>query len=115
MRAQTRQGLPSPTRRQQGTRRRALPAAAAVAIGVMTLGAFAPPSVSAAARPDAVQQSLNALVRDDGMPAALASVQDRDGRIRTYTAGLGDLATGSKVPRDGQVRIGSNTKTFVAV
>ncbi|WP_328961015.1 serine hydrolase domain-containing protein [Streptomyces virginiae] len=115
MRAQTRQGLPSPTRRQQGTRRRALPAAAAVAIGVMTLGAFAPPSVSAAARPDAVQQSLNALVRDDGMPAALASVQDRDGRTRIYTAGIGDLATGSKVPRDGQVRIGSNTKAFTAV
>lgn len=116
MRAQTRQGLPSPTRQQHGGgRRRAVSAAAAVAIGVMTLGALAPASVSAAARPDAVQQSLNALVRDDGMPAALASVQDRDGRTRTYTAGLGDLATGSKVPRDGQVRIGSNTKSFVAV
>ncbi|WP_330299301.1 serine hydrolase domain-containing protein [Streptomyces sp. NBC_00503] len=114
MRRHTRQGLRLPGR-QQGTRRRALPAAAAVAIGVMTLGGLAPPSVAAAAGPDAVQQSLNALVRDDGMPAALASVQDRDGRTRTYTAGLGDLATGSKVPRDGQVRIGSNTKTFVAV
>ncbi|MCX5175919.1 serine hydrolase domain-containing protein [Streptomyces virginiae] len=116
MRAQTRQGLPSPTRQQQGGgRRRAVSAAAAVVIGVMTLGALAPPSVSAAVRPDAVQQSLNALVRDDGMPAALASVQDRDGRTRTYTAGLGDLATNSKVPRDGQVRIGSNTKAFTAV
>ncbi|MCX5193602.1 beta-lactamase family protein [Streptomyces sp. NBC_00249] len=102
------------------TRQRALPAAAAVAIGIMTLGALAPPasasaSASASARPDAVQQALNTLVRDDGMPAALASVQGRDGRTRTYTAGLGDLATGSKVPRDGQVRIGSNTKAFVAV
>ncbi|MCX5175918.1 serine hydrolase domain-containing protein [Streptomyces virginiae] len=114
MRGQTRQGLRLPGR-QQGTRRRALTAAAAVVIGVMALGPLAPPSVSAAVRPDAVQQSLNALVRDDGMPAALASVQDPDGRTRTYTAGLGDLATGSKVPRDGQVRIGSNTKTFVAV
>ncbi|MFE2156598.1 serine hydrolase domain-containing protein [Streptomyces lydicus] len=119
MRGQTRQGLRSPGR-QQGTRRRALPAAVAVAIGVMTLGALAPPAASASdsaavARPDAVQQALNALVRDDGMPAALASVQDRDGRIRTYTAGVGDLTTGSKVPRDGQIRIGSNTKTFVAV
>ncbi|MFG3054181.1 serine hydrolase domain-containing protein [Kitasatospora sp. NPDC048239] len=98
-------------------------AAAVVALGVMTLGALAPPSASAsdsaasiaAARPDAVQQALNALVRDDGMPAALASVQDRGGRTRTYTAGVGDLATGSKVPRDGQVRIGSNTKAFTAV
>ncbi|WP_311304289.1 serine hydrolase domain-containing protein [Streptomyces sp. ITFR-6] len=99
-------------------------AATAAAIGVMTLGAFAQPPASAAAaaaRPDAVQQRLNALVSDDGMPAALASVKDRDGRTRTrtrsrtYTAGLGDLATGAPVPADGQVRIGSNTKTFVAV
>ncbi|MFG2642030.1 serine hydrolase domain-containing protein [Streptomyces sp. NPDC048370] len=110
MRGQTRQGLRPPSRRQ-GRRRRALPAAAAVAIGVMTLAGPA----AATARPDAVQQALNALVRDDGMPAALASVQDGDGRTRTHTAGVGDLATGSKVPRDGQVRIGSNTKTFTAV
>ncbi|MET7802767.1 serine hydrolase, partial [Streptomyces decoyicus] len=119
MRAQTRQGLRSSTRQQGGRRRRAVSAAVAVAIGVTTLGALAPSAASAsdsaasaaaAARPDPVQQALNTLVRDDGMPAALASVQDRNGRIRTYTAGVGDLTTGSKVPRDGQVRIGSNTK-----
>ncbi|MFF3074526.1 serine hydrolase domain-containing protein [Kitasatospora sp. NPDC057904] len=127
MRAQIRQGLRSSTRQQGGRRRRAVSAAAAVAIGAMTLGALAPPAASAstsdsaaasaaaAVRPDAVQQALNALVRDDGMPAALASVQDRNGRTRTYTAGVGDLTTGSKVPRDGQVRIGSNTKAFTAV
>src|SRR6185312_10561146 len=88
-----------------------------VAIGVMTLGSLAPPAASAdaAARPDAVQQALNTLVRDDGMPAALASVQGRNGRTRSYTAGVGDRTTGSKVPRDGQVRIGSNTKAFTAV
>ncbi|WP_030155333.1 serine hydrolase domain-containing protein [Streptomyces sp. NRRL S-244] len=106
MREQTRQG---------DIRRRALRAAAGVAIGVMTLGVLAPPAASASPRPDTVQQSLNALVRDDGMPAALASIKDRDGRTRTYTAGLGNLATGAPVPVDGQVRIGSNTKTFVAV
>ncbi|MDT9686987.1 serine hydrolase domain-containing protein [Streptomyces sp. P9(2023)] len=89
-------------------------AAAAVVVAVMTTGTLAPSPASAAARPDAVQQGLQALVRD-GQPAALASVEDRDGRTRTYTAGVGDLATGSKVPRDGQVRIGSNTKTFTAV
>ncbi|WNF28413.1 serine hydrolase domain-containing protein [Streptomyces sp. C11-1] len=112
------------TSRQHGTRRQILPAAAAVAAGVLALGAVAlvPPAASgsvapadAAARPDAVQRALNALVRDDRMPAALASVKDRSGRVRTYTAGVGDLATGSKVPRDGQVRIGSNTKSFTAV
>ncbi|WSR38839.1 beta-lactamase family protein [Kitasatospora purpeofusca] len=124
MRTQTRQGLRSSTRRQGGRRRGAVSAAVAVAIGVMTLGALAPPAASASdsavsaaatARPDAVQQVLDALVRDDGMPAALASVKDRNGRTRTYTAGVGNLSTGSKVPVDGQVRIGSNTKTFVAV
>ncbi len=116
MREQTWQRFRSSGRRPGG-RRRALPAAAAVAVamGVMTLGVLAPPAVSAAPRPDAVQQGLSALVRSDGLPAALASVQDRAGRTRTYTAGVGDLATGSKVPEDGQVRIGSNTKVFTAV
>ncbi|MFD7102391.1 serine hydrolase domain-containing protein [Streptomyces celluloflavus] len=96
-------------------RRRAVPTVVAVAAGVMTMGALAPPAASAATRPDSVQQGLNALVHADGMPAALASVQDRGGHTRTYTAGVGDLATGSKVPTDGQVRIGSNTKVFTAV
>lgn len=96
-------------------RRRAVPAAAAVAVGVMTMGALAPPAASAATRPHTVQRGLNALVHTDGVPAALASVKDRGGRTRTYTAGVGDLATGAKVPRDGQVRVGSNTKTFTAV
>lgn len=94
-------------------RRRAVPAA--VAVGVMTMGALAPPAASAAARPHSVQKGLNALVHTDGIPAALASVEDRVDHTRTYTAGVGDLATGAKVPRDGQVRIGSNTKTFTAV
>ncbi|MFF4448254.1 serine hydrolase domain-containing protein [Streptomyces sp. NPDC001502] len=80
----------------------------------MTLGALAPPAASSA-RPDAVQQALDTLVRSDGLPAALAGVQDAKGRARTYTAGVGDLATGAKVPEDGQVRVGSTTKTFTAV
>ncbi|GHC39858.1 serine hydrolase domain-containing protein [Streptomyces cinnamoneus] len=92
-----------------------MPAAVAVAVGVMAMGALAPPAAFAAARPDTVQQGLNALVHSDGLPAALASVKDREGRMRHYTAGVGDLATGAKVPKDGQVRIGSNTKTFTAV
>ncbi len=113
---------PRSTTRQGDRRRRAVSVAAALAVGVMTLGVLAPPAASdsaapaaAAAGPDAVQRALNTLVRDDGMPAALASVKDRNGRARTYTAGVGDLTTGAKVPRDGQVRIGSNTKAFTAV
>ncbi|MCA6091369.1 beta-lactamase family protein [Streptomyces sp. SCA3-4] len=93
-----------------------MPAVVAVAVGVMTTGVLAPPTAAfAAVRTDTVQQGLDALVHSDGLPAALASVNDRNGRTHTYTAGVGDLATGAKVPKDGQVRIGSNTKTFTAV
>lgn len=100
---------------RRGGRSAAVPLLAAVAVGVLTAGALAQPAAFAAARPDSVQQGLTALVRSDGMPGALASVEDRDGHTRTYTAGVGDLATGAAVPRNGQVRIGSNTKAFTAV
>ncbi|MFE9421590.1 serine hydrolase domain-containing protein [Kitasatospora sp. NPDC006697] len=90
-------------------------ATTAAAAAGLALTAFAPSPASAAPRPDGVQQRLDALVKADGMPAALATVKGRDGRSRTYTAGIGDLATGAPVPVDGQIRAGSNTKAFVAV
>ncbi|MFF2008115.1 serine hydrolase domain-containing protein [Streptomyces sp. NPDC058195] len=93
-------------------------AAIAVALGALVTGAAVPTAAAAAPvaeRHDTVQQGLNALVRSDGMPAALASVTDGKGHTRTYTAGVGDIATGAEVPRDGQIRIGSNTKAFTAV
>ncbi|MFD7584479.1 serine hydrolase domain-containing protein [Kitasatospora sp. NPDC059811] len=102
-------------RSRRGGRHRAVAVVTAVAAGVMTVGALAPTAAFAGGKPDSVQQGLNALVKDDGMPAALASVKGRDGRTRTYTAGVGDIATGAKPPVDGQVRIGSNTKPFTAV
>ncbi|MBW5421337.1 serine hydrolase [Streptomyces sp. BG9H] len=92
---------------------------AAVALGVLATGALAPTAAAGPAphalRTDAVQRGLDSLVRSDHVPAALASVRHGKGPTRTYTAGVGDLATGAPVPRDGQVRIGSNTKTFTAV
>ncbi|MFG2910111.1 serine hydrolase domain-containing protein [Kitasatospora sp. NPDC048286] len=103
-------------RRHGGRGRRGLAAAmASLAVGVVAASAVAPTAAFAGGRPDSVQSSLNALVKDDGMPAALASVKGRDGRTRTYTAGVGDLATGARVPVDGQIRAGSNTKAFTAV
>ncbi|MGW1432845.1 serine hydrolase domain-containing protein [Streptomyces sp. NPDC002431] len=81
---------------------------------VMAAGALFP-SAASAARPDTVQKSLDTLVREDRVPAALATVTDREGRTRIYTAGVGDLKSGAKVPKDGQVRAGSNTKAFTAV
>jgi len=41
-------------------------------------------------------------------------VRDADGKVRDYTAGAGKVETGAQIPADGQVRIGSNTKTFTA-
>ncbi|GIG22942.1 serine hydrolase [Cellulomonas chitinilytica] len=64
---------------------------------------------------DVVQTQLDALVQDVGFPGALATYQDARGRSRDYRSGVGDLATGARVPLDGQVRIGSNSKTFLAV
>jgi D-alanyl-D-alanine carboxypeptidase len=65
-------------------------------------------------RTDAVQQSLEVLVGQDKFTGALAAVQGRDGRKRNYTAGVGDRETGAKVPVDGRIRIGSNTKIVTA-
>ncbi|GHC46055.1 hypothetical protein [Streptomyces flavofungini] len=109
--------------------RGAVPTALAVATGVLAAGALAAPvataapsatartsapgprSAASAPEPDRVQRTLDKLVHDDGLPAALAAVRRLDGPNRNYTAGVGDVATGAKVPRNGQVRIGSNTKS----
>ncbi|WP_437624255.1 serine hydrolase domain-containing protein [Sorangium sp. So ce1151] len=64
---------------------------------------------------DPVQQAVDHLVRDDKFPAVLAAVSDLDEQTRHYIAGVADLETRAKVPVDGQVRIGSNSKPFTAV
>ncbi|WP_239139439.1 serine hydrolase domain-containing protein [Sphaerisporangium krabiense] len=107
--------------------RRLLALTTVAAVTLSTLGLVvapagadpAPSSVSAgvarAGRPDdGVQTSLNGLVRGGEFPGALASVRGRGGRVRDYTAGVGDLASGAKVPVNGRVRVASTTKTFTA-
>lgn len=99
--------------------RRTLAALAATAV-LATL-ATAPPAATAdppradRAADRGVQQRLDRLVERSGFPGVLATVRGKDGKVRTYTAGVGDLQTGAKVPRDGRVRIASNTKMFTAV
>ena len=61
-----------------------------------------------------LKASIQELV-DAGYPGALAAKTDKDGNAVGATAGKGNLATGEAPPLDGEVRIGSNTKTFVAV
>ncbi len=80
------------------------------------LGATAAPAAVNSPRPNnAVQKSLDGLVAGPSFPGAIVTVRERSGRARTYTAGVGDLATKAPVPRASRVRIGSNTKTFTAV
>lgn len=111
---------PRRTRPQQPTRMSSLALVCTLAAGA----ALATPAVALATgrgedhgsrpRTDVVQQALDRLVDEHGVPAALATVTDRRGRERDLVAGVGDLATGARVPVDGQVRAGSNSKTFVA-
>ncbi|MFE6499271.1 serine hydrolase domain-containing protein [Kitasatospora sp. NPDC057738] len=85
---------------------------AAAALGVGSLPASAVPATGPK---DVVRAGLERLVADDRYPAAMASTTIAGGRVRNYTAGVADLRTGAKVPVDGQVRAGSNTKTYAAV
>ncbi|HJX43337.1 MAG TPA: serine hydrolase domain-containing protein [Geodermatophilus sp.] len=106
---------PRPRPRPRARRRSVLLVAAtvsAVGVGALPLAAQAD-----ATSPDvaALQQHMDALVTEHRFPGALAAVRGADGRVADLTAGVGDLRTGEPVPVDGQVRIASNTKTFVAV
>jgi D-alanyl-D-alanine carboxypeptidase len=107
---------PNPTRSSAVRRgfRLSVGALAVLATGVALAAGPAPADAGPAAT-DAVQQRLDALVSDDRFPGVLASVRGAGGRVRDYTAGVGDLAADGRPPRDGRVRIGSNTKTFTAV
>ncbi|EEZ78525.1 beta-lactamase [Actinomyces sp. oral taxon 848 str. F0332] len=69
---------------------------------------------SKAAQKRDLRATIQELV-DAGYPGALAAKTDKDGNAVGATAGKGNLATGEAPPLDGEVRIASNTKTFVAV
>ena len=69
---------------------------------------------SKAAQKRDLKATIQELV-DAGYPGALAAKTDKDGNAVGATAGKGNLATGEAPPLDGEVRIASNTKTFVAV
>ncbi|WBQ02632.1 serine hydrolase domain-containing protein [Kribbella sp. CA-293567] len=110
----------SPSRRRLFGRRFTLAVSAVAAITGLSAGAAlssaAPATGSPAGRPNsAVQKSLNDLVKGPSFPGTIATVRDRSGRVRTYTAGVADRTTGESLDRDSRVRIGSNTKTFTAV
>ncbi len=69
---------------------------------------------ASSAEKEQVLSATQSLV-DGGFPAALTAVRDKDGNTIGAAAGVGNLETGEAPPLDGEVRVGSNTKTFVAV
>ncbi|MFF0834717.1 MULTISPECIES: serine hydrolase domain-containing protein [unclassified Streptomyces] len=86
---------------------------AAFAVALLTLFV---PAVSLAApfdRLSQLQRDADAL-RDDGVTGVSVTLETPHG-VRTVRSGVGDLSTGQPVAADGYVRIGSATKTFVAV
>ena len=89
----------------------AVPVAAAIALGAVGGAASAAPSKGEA---ESLKSRAQGLV-EAGYPAALAAVSDSKGESAGVAVGKGSLETGQAPPMDGEVRIGSNTKTFVAV
>ena len=89
----------------------AVPLAAAIALGAAGGTAWAAPSKGEA---ESLKSRAQGLV-EAGYPAALAAVSDSKGESAGVAVGKGSLETGQAPPMDGEVRIGSNTKTFVAV
>jgi D-alanyl-D-alanine carboxypeptidase len=81
----------------------------------LALGATACTDTAQSAQsPDAaLQQQLDA-VTEQGIPGAQLVITDPDRGTRVLRAGMGNTATGEPIPEDARVRIGSNTKVFVA-
>jgi D-alanyl-D-alanine carboxypeptidase len=95
--------------------RKSLRAVTAGTLVVLLAATTAAPALAASAPAAAspVQASLDVLTAQDGVPGAVAVVQDGR-RTQVTRSGTGDVATGKPFPRNGSFRAGSVTKTFVA-
>ncbi|HEX8871035.1 MAG TPA: serine hydrolase domain-containing protein, partial [Lentzea sp.] len=67
-----------------------------------------------AAPESSTQKQLDGLTKQYRFPAALATITEANGRATNQTSGTAELGKRVPVPRNGEVRAGSNTKTFVA-
>ena len=99
-------------RRRTSRSVRALAAGLAVGLAATALGTSGPASASTAE--DVLTAQMQPIV-DVGYPGVLATRTDTSGTTVGVALGKGDLETGQAPPLDGEVRIGSNTKTMVAV
>ncbi|GHG44933.1 MULTISPECIES: serine hydrolase domain-containing protein [Amycolatopsis] len=90
--------------------RKSLRAVTAGTLVALLAATTAAPALAAA---NPVQESLDVLTVQDGVPGAVAVVQDGR-RTQVTRSGQGDVTTGKPFPRNGSYRAGSVTKTFVA-
>jgi D-alanyl-D-alanine carboxypeptidase len=80
---------------------------------VALLATLVPAAAGAVAtEPSQLQRDADAL-RDAGVTGVSVRLETPHG-VQTVRSGVGDLDTGRPVPRNGFLRIGSTTKTFVA-
>ncbi len=86
-------------------------AAASIAVGVPAAATAAEPSGYAGRQQ--LERALDRLVADGSPPGGQVVVTEW-GSSREVARGAGDLRTGKPFPRESRIRIGSNTKTFVA-
>jgi D-alanyl-D-alanine carboxypeptidase len=97
-------------------RRFVLTTAMVVALGISvvpTISASNAAPAPAQIRADLLQTGLDGLVRSAGVPGAQLVVTTH-GDDTQINSGVGDLASGTAFPDAAQVRIASNTKSFVA-
>ncbi|MFE1596607.1 serine hydrolase domain-containing protein [Nocardia sp. NPDC058705] len=83
-------------------------------LALLAVTACGPESRAATAQPDRpeIRQALETVMRA-GFPGVQAVITSPSGE-RTVSAGVGDIGTGAPIPDNAYVRIGSNTKSFVA-
>ncbi|MFB8208747.1 serine hydrolase domain-containing protein [Streptomyces sp. NPDC056010] len=86
-----------------------------VTVLAVVLPALLLPAESGAAAPGRLSQLQRDAddLRDDGVTGVSVRLETPH-RVRTVRSGVGDLRTGQPVAKNGYLRIGSTTKTFVA-
>lgn len=88
--------------------------AAVVGAFVWASGAWAQGGGDGTAGGTRLQRAADAVV-GAGASGLVVQARDAEGRDREARAGVRDLARGGRIPLDAYYRIGSDTKTFVAV
>ncbi|MGW7520533.1 serine hydrolase domain-containing protein [Streptomyces sp. NPDC054796] len=110
--------------RMTGRKQHGLPDRVRVALAMAGVGAVGVASVlgsgtwaqGSAPAPSRAQLQRDAdAVRDTGASGLTARARDAAGRDRAARSGVADVKEGGRVPFDAYYRIGSDTKTFVAV